>query len=44
MKPITEETLENGSTSLLTKRAKYEKNELERDIKFQFQEETMSIF
>jgi hypothetical protein len=44
MKPITEETLEKGRTRRLTKRAKYEKKELEREIKFQFQEETISIF
>jgi len=41
---MTELALENGSTSLFTKKFKYDKNTPEKEIKFQPQLETASIF
>jgi hypothetical protein len=41
--PTTEVTLENGKTSLLTKKFKYEKKTPDKEIRFQPQFDTASI-
>jgi hypothetical protein len=43
MKPIIEETLENGNKSLLTNKFKYEKTEPDRETKFQLHAEIASM-
>jgi hypothetical protein len=44
MNPITDVTLENGKTSLFTKKFKYDRETPEKEIKFHPQLETASIF
>jgi len=44
IKPIIEVTLENGKSNRFTKKFKYEKTNEDKDIKFQLQFVTMSMF
>ena len=43
MKPIIEDTLENGSKSLLTNKFKYEKTDPDNDTRFQLHADIESM-